>query len=183
MYIVNTCMLYVARYAIVTYVLTMTNVHYPYNNRCLFSQVKNNPWIPWVYTWSWHCRKQYIYIYIYNIYIYIYIYILWRSRREASDEPTYRWKARIVRGIAMLSMGMQACMMWACAMCILRRLGVLCLGVQSLGVPSVGVPKKIHGLKQVKKNTFPLLFITESSDADFEFSVGLIIQRRSCQLP
>ncbi len=24
---------------------------YSYNNRCLFSQVKNKPWIPWVYTW------------------------------------------------------------------------------------------------------------------------------------
>ncbi len=23
-----------------------------------FSQVKNKPWIPWVYTWIWHCRKQ-----------------------------------------------------------------------------------------------------------------------------
>ncbi len=23
-----------------------------------FSQVKNKPWIPWVYTWSWHCREQ-----------------------------------------------------------------------------------------------------------------------------
>jgi hypothetical protein len=22
-----------------------------------FSQVKNKQWIPWVYTWSWHCRK------------------------------------------------------------------------------------------------------------------------------
>jgi hypothetical protein len=24
----------------------------PYNNRCLFSQVKNKPWIPRVYNWS-----------------------------------------------------------------------------------------------------------------------------------
>jgi hypothetical protein len=23
-----------------------------------FSQVKNKPWIPWVYTWSWHRREQ-----------------------------------------------------------------------------------------------------------------------------
>jgi hypothetical protein len=23
-----------------------------------FSQVENKPWIPWVYTWSWHCREQ-----------------------------------------------------------------------------------------------------------------------------
>ncbi len=23
-----------------------------------FSQVKNKPWIPWVYTWSWHCWEQ-----------------------------------------------------------------------------------------------------------------------------
>jgi hypothetical protein len=29
----------------------------PYNNRCLFSQVKNKLWIPWVYTWSWHRRE------------------------------------------------------------------------------------------------------------------------------
>jgi hypothetical protein len=43
MYTVNTCMLPVARYATVTHVLTMTNVHYSYNNRCLFSQVKNKP--------------------------------------------------------------------------------------------------------------------------------------------
>jgi hypothetical protein len=24
-----------------------------------FSQVKNKPWIPWVYTWSWHRREQF----------------------------------------------------------------------------------------------------------------------------
>jgi hypothetical protein len=29
-----------------------------YYNRCIFSQVKNKPWIPWVYTWFWHCREQ-----------------------------------------------------------------------------------------------------------------------------
>ncbi len=23
----------------------------------IFPQVKNKPWIPWVYTWIWHCRK------------------------------------------------------------------------------------------------------------------------------
>ncbi len=25
----------------------------------IFPQVKNKPWIPWVYTWIWHCREQY----------------------------------------------------------------------------------------------------------------------------
>jgi hypothetical protein len=29
-----------------------------HNNRCLFSQVNNKPWIPWVYTWSWHRCEQ-----------------------------------------------------------------------------------------------------------------------------
>ncbi len=28
----------------------ITGVHFP--------QVKNKPWIPWVYTWSWHRREQ-----------------------------------------------------------------------------------------------------------------------------
>ncbi len=43
----------------VTYVLAIINVHFSYNNRCLFLQVKNKPWIPWVYTWSWHRCEQY----------------------------------------------------------------------------------------------------------------------------
>ncbi len=25
----------------------------------IFPQVKNKPWIPWVYTWSWHHHEQY----------------------------------------------------------------------------------------------------------------------------
>jgi hypothetical protein len=33
--------------------------NYSCNNRCLFfTQVKNKPWIPWVYTWIWHCCEQ-----------------------------------------------------------------------------------------------------------------------------
>jgi hypothetical protein len=32
--------------------VTLTDVY--------FSQVKNEPWHPWVYTWFWHCREQYI---------------------------------------------------------------------------------------------------------------------------
>jgi hypothetical protein len=25
---------------------------------CLFTQVKNKPWLPWVYSWIWHRREQ-----------------------------------------------------------------------------------------------------------------------------
>ncbi len=27
-----------------------------------FSQVKSKPWIPWVYTWFWHCREHFVYL-------------------------------------------------------------------------------------------------------------------------
>jgi hypothetical protein len=49
---------------LLTYLL-MTNSHclFPVYKLCLykadvyFSQVKNKPWYPWIYTWFWHCRE------------------------------------------------------------------------------------------------------------------------------
>ncbi len=38
---------------IALYYLIKCNTDY-----CLFSQVKNKPWIPWVYPWIWHRRWQ-----------------------------------------------------------------------------------------------------------------------------
>ncbi len=50
--------------------LVMSCIHVSCCNSCIkgigfvilifvyFSQVKNKPWLPWVYSWFWHCREQ-----------------------------------------------------------------------------------------------------------------------------
>ncbi len=52
---------------IICALLWLLHVHEPKGNTdwCLFLQVKNKPWLPWVYSWIWHRPKQYCFGYCY----------------------------------------------------------------------------------------------------------------------
>jgi hypothetical protein len=52
---------------------------------CLFSEVKNKPWLPWVFTWIWHCRLGTVLMIMSNFFIFRLLAEIWHSNDHLSS--------------------------------------------------------------------------------------------------